>query len=41
MDVNLAIVYLPTNFFIKKSSQNYCNFYVRPLNIQILSNSKK
>ena len=28
IDVNLAIVYLMTNFFFKKNSQNYCNFYV-------------
>ena len=35
IDVNLAIVYLPTNFFIKKNSQNYCKFYVRQLNMQI------
>ena len=26
IDVNLAIVYLPTNFFIKKNSQNYKYF---------------
>ena len=35
IDVNLAIVYLQTNFFLKKNSQNYCNFYVWQLNIQI------
>ena len=28
IDVNPAIVYLMTNFFFKKNSQNYCNFYV-------------
>ena len=26
IDVNLAIVYVPTNFLIKKNNQNYCNF---------------
>ena len=35
IDVNLAIVYLMTNFFFKENSQNYCNFYVWQLNIQI------
>ena len=34
MDVDLAIVYLMANFFFKKNSQNYCNFYVWKLNIQ-------
>ena len=33
IDVNLAITYLLTNFYIKKYSQNY--FYVRSLHIQI------
>ena len=33
IDLNLAIVYLPANFFIKMNSQNYCNFYVRQLYI--------
>ena len=28
IDMNLASVYLRTFFFIKKISQNYCNFYV-------------
>ena len=28
IDVNLAIVYLMTNFFFKENSPNYCNFYV-------------
>ena len=27
IDVNLAITYLLTNFYIKKNSQKYCNFY--------------
>ena len=35
MDVNLAIVDLPTNYFIKKNCPNNCNFYVQQLNIQI------
>ena len=35
IDMNLAIVYLPTHFFIKKNSQNQCNFYVPQLIIQI------
>ena len=34
IDVNLATLYLLTDFYIKKNSQNYCNFYVRSLNIQ-------
>ena len=33
IDVNLAITYLLTNFYIKKNSQN--NFYVRSLRIQM------
>ena len=33
IDAYLAIVYLPTNIFIKKNSQNYFNFYVQQLNI--------
>ena len=33
IDVNLAITYLLTNFYIKKNSQNY--FYVRSLHIKI------
>ena len=36
IEVNLAIVYVPTNFIIKKNSQNYCHFYMRQLNIQHL-----
>ena len=28
IDVNLAIVYLMTNFFFKENGQNYCNLYV-------------
>ena len=28
IDVNLAIVYLMTNFLFIENSQNYCNFYV-------------
>ena len=27
-NVNLAIVYLLTNFYIKENSKNYCNFYI-------------
>ena len=34
-DVNLAITYLLTNFYIKKNSQNHFNIYVRKLHIQI------
>ena len=39
--VNQAIVYLLINFFVKKNSQNYCNFYVPQLNIQIFQATKK
>ena len=35
IDVNLAITYLLTNFYLKKNSRNYFNFYVRSLHIQI------
>ena len=35
IDVNLAITYLLTNFYNKKNRQNYFNFYVRSLHIQI------
>ena len=36
IDVNLDIVYLLTNLFIKNEYKNkYCHFYVRQLNIQI------
>ena len=38
--VNLAIKYLLTNFYIKKNSQNCCNFYGRSLNIQIFKEIK-
>ena len=40
-DMNLAIVYVPTNLFIKMNSQNYCHFYVRQLNIRIFLAIKK
>ena len=40
-DVNLAITYLLTNFYIKKNSQNYCNFYVRSIHIHIKKISVK
>ena len=33
--VNLAIICLLTNFYIKNESQNYCNFYVLSQHIQI------
>ena len=33
--MNLAIVYLPTNFLMKKNSQNKCSFYVPQLKVQI------
>ena len=41
IDVNLAITYSLTNFYIKNNSQNDCNFYVRSLNIQIFKEIKK
>ena len=41
IDVNLAIIYLLTNFYIEKNSQNYFNFYVPSLHIQIFSEIKK
>ena len=41
IDVNLAITYLLTNFYIKKNNQNYCNFYSRSLHIQIFEEIKK
>ena len=40
-DMNLAIIYIPTNLFINKNSQNYCHFYVRQLNIRIFWAIKK
>ena len=41
IDVNLAISYLLTNFYIKKNSQSYCTFYVQSLHIQIFQEIKK
>ena len=41
IDVNLAIVYVSTNFFIKMNSQNYCHFYVRQIDFQIFKAIKK
>ena len=35
IDGNLSITHLLTNFYIKKDTQNYFNFYVRLLHIQI------
>ena len=41
IDVNLAIIYILTNFYIKKNSQSYCICYVRSLHIKIFVEMKK
>ena len=41
IEVNLAIIYLLTIFYIQNNSDNYCKFYVRSLQVQIYKEIKK